>query len=103
MTEDSPPRLRLQLREAALREEQRGALARGLLSVRPRPAMALGAVAAAVAAAVVVATALFVRARREEPAAPPGPRIVADLPPADALGGLPARGFGSVWLSESQS
>jgi PQQ-like domain len=103
MTEDFTTRLRLQLREAALREEQRGTLARGLLAARPRPAMALGAVAAVLAAAVVVAAALLVGARREEPAAPPGPRVVADVQLADALGGLPAIGFRSVWLSESQS
>jgi outer membrane protein assembly factor BamB len=103
MTEDFTTRLQLQLREAALREEQRGALARGLLTARPRPAMALGAVAAVIAASVVVAAALLVGARREEPAAPPGPRVVADVALADALGGLPVNGFGSVWVSESQN
>jgi hypothetical protein len=102
MTEDFTTRLRLQLREAALREEQRGAFARGLLSVRPRPAMALGAVAAAVALALVAVTTLLVGSRREEPAAPAGPRVVADVPLADALGGGAATGFGSVWVSESQ-
>jgi hypothetical protein len=103
MTEDFTARLRLQLREAALREEQRGTLARGLLSVRPRPAMALAAVAAAVALALVVATTLLIGSRREEPAAPPGPRIVADAPIADALGGTGATGFGSVWVSDSDN
>jgi DNA-binding beta-propeller fold protein YncE len=102
MTEDFTTRLRLQLRDAALREEQRGALARGLLSARPRPAMALGAVAAALALALVAVTTLLVGSRREEPAAPPGPRVVADVPIADALGGSAATGFGSVWMSESQ-
>jgi streptogramin lyase len=103
MTEDFTTRLRLQLREAALREERRGALARGLVIARPRPAMVLGAAAAAVALVVVAAAALLVGSRREEPAAPPGPRVVADVPIADALGGLGATGFGSVWLSDSQN
>jgi hypothetical protein len=102
MTEDFTTRLRTQLREAALREEQRGALARGLLTARPRPAMALGAVAAAVAAAVLVVTVIVVGSRREQPAAAPGPRVVADVQLADALGGSGATGFGSVWVSESQ-
>jgi DNA-binding beta-propeller fold protein YncE len=102
MTEDFTTRLRLQLRDAALREEQRGALVRGLRSARPRPAMALGAVAAAVALALIAVTTLLVGSRREEPAAPPGPRVTADVPLADALGGGGATGFGSVWVSESQ-
>lgn len=102
MTEDFTTRLRLQLREAALREEPRGVIARGLRSARPRPAMALGAVAAVLAAAAIVATAVLVGSRREQPAAPPGPRVVADLQIADALGGAAATGFGSVWVSESQ-
>jgi hypothetical protein len=103
MTEDFTTRLRLQLREAALREEQRGTLARGLPTARPRPAMALAAVAAAVALALAVATTLLIGSRREEPAAPAGPRVVADVPIADALGGGGATGFGSVWLSDSDS
>lgn len=102
MTEDFTTRLRLQLRDAALREEQRGAFARGLLSVRPRPGMAIAAVAAAVALALIAVTTLLVGSRREEPAAPPGPRVVADVALADALGGSAATGFGSIWLSESQ-
>jgi outer membrane protein assembly factor BamB len=102
MTEEFTTRLRTQLREAALREERRGTLARGVLTARPRPAMALGAVAAAVAAAVLVVTVIVVGSRREQPAGAPGPRVVADVQLADALGGSAATGFGSIWLSESQ-
>src|SRR4051812_50171499 len=97
MTEDFTTRLRTQLREAALREERRGTLARGLRSVRPRPAMALGAVAAAVAAAGLVVTVIVVGSRREQPAGGPGPRVVPRGPPADAPGGRGAGRLRPLW------
>jgi hypothetical protein len=101
MTDDFTTRLRLQLREAALREERRGALSRTLIAARPRPAVALGAVAAAVAAALVVLATVLLGAREPEPATPPGPHVVANVARGDALGPRARPGFGALWLSDS--
>jgi outer membrane protein assembly factor BamB len=99
MTEEFTYRLRMQVREAALREERRGALSRALLSARPRPAVALGAFAAAVAAGVAILFSLFLGAGEPESAAP---RVVANVAVADQLAPGPGRtAFGSVWLSDA--
>jgi hypothetical protein len=104
MSDDFTTRLRLQLREAALREERRGRLGRRLAAVRPRLwPLSLGPVAAtaAVLLVLVVAVGLVTTLRPETAAPPPGPRIVADVAVAEALGGSAQAGFGSVWLSAS--
>jgi PQQ-like domain len=103
MTEDFTTRLRLQLREAALREERRGALGRRVASVRALPpATAAGAFAASVAVGLVlVFGAWLVGSLRTEPAAPPGPRVVADVAVGESLAPSARAGFGSVWLSDT--
>jgi hypothetical protein len=102
MSDDFTARLGVQLREAALREERRGALSRALLAARPRPAVALGAFAAALAAGMVLVGAMFLGAPPPQPATPPAPRVVANVAVADQLAVAPARAaFGSVWLSDA--
>jgi PQQ-like domain len=102
MSDDFTARLHVQLRDAALREERRGALSRALLAARPRPAVVLGAVAAAVAVALAVVFSLSLGAREPEPATPPGPRVVAQVAVAEQVTpGVAAAAFGSVWLSDS--
>lgn len=104
MSDDFTARLHVQLRDAALREERRGALSRTLLAVRPRPAVALGALAAAVAVALLVLFSIGLGAREPEPATPPGPRVVANVAVAEQLTtGVSAAAFGSVWLSDPNS
>jgi hypothetical protein len=102
MTEDFTTRLRVQLHEAALREERRGALGRRLASVRALPpATAAGAFAASVAAGLVLVFGVWLAgALRTEPAAPPGPRVVANVAIGDALGRGATAGFGALWLSD---
>jgi hypothetical protein len=101
MNDDFTARLHTQLRDAALREERRGALSRTLLAARPRPAVALGALAAAVAAALVVLFAVGLGSPAPEPATPTGPRVVANVTVGDALGQGARAGFGAVWLTDS--
>ena len=105
MTDDFTTRLRLQLREAALREEQRGGLARAATAVRTRPSLAFGSVATALAVGIVLVLGLWmVSATDTETTAPDaGPRVVANVPIADALGRSTAVAFGSVWLSETNA
>jgi hypothetical protein len=99
--QDFTTRLRVQLREAAEREERRGALARALAAARPRSSMTLGAVGAAVAAALLIVAIGLVGSRAPEPATPPGPRVAADVAVGDALGSSGRPGFGALWLSDS--
>jgi hypothetical protein len=101
MSDEFTARLRVQLREAAVREERRGALSRTLLAARPRPAVALAAFATAVAAGVLLLATVFLGAPRPEPATPPGPRVVADLRLGDAFGATARPAFGAMWLSDS--
>jgi outer membrane protein assembly factor BamB len=104
VSEDFTTRLRLQLREAALREERRGTLRRAVAVGRPtRPAAAASSAwAAAAAACLVIAVGLWmVGSLRREPAAPSRPRIVADVQLANALGSSGAAAFGAVWLSDT--
>jgi hypothetical protein len=101
MTEDFTARLQVQLREAALREERRGALSRTLLAARPRPALALGAFAAAVAAGVLILFTLVLGSPAPEPARPPGPHVVANVALGDGFGALARPAFGAMWLSDS--
>src|SRR4051794_17310781 len=102
MSADFTARLQMQLHDAALREERRGALSRTLVAARPRPAVVLGAVAAAVVAALVVVFATGLGAPEPEPATPPAPRVIANVAVAGQITpGAPAAAFGSVWLSDA--
>ena len=88
MTDDFTARLRLQLREAALREEDRGGLARAATAVRTRPSLAVGSFAAALAVGLVLVLGLWMVASTDTETAAPdaGPRVVANVAVADALG-----------------
>jgi len=105
MTDDFTARLRLQLREAALREEDRGGLARAATAVRTRPSLAVGSFAAALAVGLVLVLGMWmVASTNTETTAPDaGPRVVANVPIADALGRGTTVAFGSVWLSETNN
>ena len=105
MTDDFTARLRLQLREAALREEDRGGLARAGAAVRTRPSLAVGSFVAALAVGLVLVLGLWmVSSTDTETVAPDGgPRVVANVPVADALGSGTAVAFGSVWLTETNN
>jgi outer membrane protein assembly factor BamB len=104
MSEEFTERLRLQLREAALREERRGGFARAATAAWTRPSLAVGSLAAAVAVILVVVLGVWmVSSIGTETAKPPatGPRVVADVQVAGALGGSARFAYGSVWLTES--
>jgi len=99
MTEDFTTRLRLQLREAAEREERRGALHRAALATRasatvPRVATVVGAVIAAIVVGFAASAVITVR---PEPATNPPARVAARFSPAPALG-LIAGGEEGVWV-----
>ena len=102
MSQDFTTRLQLQLREVALRDERRGPLGRRLAGLRlglPGPAM-VTATALAALAIVAVVIAGGIRWGGEHPVA--HPKVVANFPLADNLGGLSA-GFGSVWAADSKN
>lgn len=103
MTEDFTTRLRVQLREAAVREERRGTLGRRVAFARGLPVRtAAGAFAATAAAGLVLVFAAFmVGSLRTRPAAPAGPRVIANVAVAEQIGGNAAAAFGSVWLSDT--
>jgi hypothetical protein len=106
MSEEFTERLRMQLREAALREERRGGFARAVTTVWTRPSLAVGSLAAAVAAVLVLVLGAWVLlSTRPETAKPPvtGPRVVANVQIADALGLSGGSAYGSVWLTDSGS
>jgi len=100
MSQDFTTRLQLQLREAALREERRGALGRQLAGLRlaaPGPAATAGFALAAVLVAVVVALG-GIRWGGEETVS--NPKVIGDVPLAENLGTIGA-GFGSVWVADT--
>jgi outer membrane protein assembly factor BamB len=103
MSDDFTARLRLQLRDAALREEERGGLARAAIAVRTRPSLAVGSFAATLAAGVAVVLGLWIISARPTETTTPaaGPRVVANVALADGLGASTEVAFGSVWLSET--
>jgi hypothetical protein len=104
MSEEFTERLRLQLREAALREERRGGFARAATAAWTRPSLAAGSLAAAVAIAAVVVLGLWmVSSTNTETAKPPaaGPRVAANVQVAGGLGASARASYGSVWLTES--
>jgi outer membrane protein assembly factor BamB len=105
MTDDFTARLRLQLREAALREEDRGGLARAATAVRTRPSLAAGSLAAALAVGLVLVLGLWMVASTDTETTAPdaGPRIAHNVALADGLGRSTRVAFGSVWVSETNA
>jgi hypothetical protein len=105
--QDFTTRLQLQLREAAEREERRGAAGRRIAAARGAfPRLTLGPALAAAAAGVVLLVALWALTaggpdRVTEPATPPGPRVVGTVAIGDALNGGSVAAFGALWVSDS--
>jgi hypothetical protein len=101
MSQDFVTELRLQLREAARREEQREPAARRLMRVRRR-VPGPGPLAAALAVALLaLAVAVGVLALRGEPE-PTTPKVVRSFRVAEGLTSM-AQGFGAVWATDLSS
>jgi hypothetical protein len=98
MNQDFVTELRLQLREAALREEQRTPVAQRLVRTRrgvPGPGPLAAALAATLLALAVAAGALSLRGAPE----PTQPKLVVTFQAADGLTSI-TQGFGAVWATE---
>lgn len=98
MSEDFVTQLRLQLREAALREEHRGTVGLGLVRARralPGPAPVAAALAVALLALAVALGALALRGDPE----PAVPKVIGTYRVAAGLSPL-APGFGAVWTAD---
>jgi hypothetical protein len=98
MNEDFVTQLRLQLREAALREERRTPVAQRFVRARrglPGPRPVAATLATVLLALAVAAGALALRGQPE----PAEPKVIATLRVADGLSSL-APGFGSVWAAD---
>ena len=98
MTEDFVTQLRLQLREAALREERRGPVARRTVRARrmlPGPAPVAVALAVALLALAVALGALALRGEPE----PARLKVIGSYRVGAGLSAL-APGFGSVWTAD---
>ena len=98
MNQDYVTQLRLQLREAALREERRVPLARRAVRMRhglPGPAPLAAALAVALFALAVAIG--VVQLRRDS--APVKPKVVHTFTVAGSLGSL-SGGFGAAWASD---
>jgi outer membrane protein assembly factor BamB len=102
VTDDYITRLRVQLRQAAVREERRRGLTGRLQAANPRlPRLTPGQVATALIVAVIFAIAAYSLATlRPEPAAPPEWKVIARLTPGGGLGAV-AGGFGSAWVDDT--
>jgi hypothetical protein len=101
MSQDFTTRLQLQLREAALRQEQRGALGRRLAGLRygmPAPA-ATAAVGLAVLLLAVLIAVGGLRWGHEEDIVS-NPKVIDNVPLAENLGFM-SSGFGSVWVADA--
>jgi putative pyrroloquinoline-quinone binding quinoprotein len=96
--------LRMQLREAAEREQRRGLLARlaaagrVLLPNIGHSVLPAAAVTATIAAAISVAAIFLMSDSEQRPVAPP--EVVAELSVADSLGAT-FGAFGSVWMADT--
>jgi streptogramin lyase len=103
-TFDFEARLRLQLREAAEREQRRGRLARlraagrALLPTVGHSVLPAAAVAAAVAAAIAVAAIVLTSGSERRAVAPP--KVVGQFTVADSLGSTVAA-YGSIWMNDT--
>ena len=98
MNQDYVTQLRLQLREAALREERRAPLARRVVRARrglPGPAPLAAALAAALLAVAVVIGALQLRGEPE----PVKPKVIHTFTVSNGLSSI-ASGFGAVWAAD---
>jgi streptogramin lyase len=95
MNESFQARLQLQLREAAQREERRGALGRMRLALPAWPAVAAVAIAGLLLAAVLVVGGL-----RWGDKPVPALHVVHVVALAGNLGSIDA-GFGAVWLADT--
>ena len=101
MSQDFTTRLQLQLREAALREEQRGALGRRLAGLRygmPAPAATVAVGLAALLVAVLIAVGGLRWGGQEDIVS--NPKVIGNVPLAENLGFI-ASGFGSVWVADA--
>ena len=98
MSEDFVTQLRLQLREAALREERRAPVARSIVRARRRLPGAAPMAAALVLLLLALAVALGAVALRGEPE-PAQPKVVGTFAVAAGLSPL-APGFGAVWTAD---
>jgi PQQ-like domain len=98
MTEDFVTRLRLELREAALREERRPAGMRGALRRPPRRPTLRPMAAALAAILLALAVALGAVALRGEPE-PAALRVIGTYRVGAGLDSL-AAGFGDVWTAD---
>lgn len=96
--------LRMQLREAAEREQRRGLLARlaaagrAMLPGIGHSLVPAAAVAATIAAAISVAAIFLMSDSEQRPVAPP--EVVAELSLADSVGAT-FGAFGSVWMADT--
>jgi hypothetical protein len=102
--QDFTTRLRLQLREAAEREERRSAV--GRRAAGAGAVLAPGPVLAAAAVVLVLLVGLWALTARgpepaPEPATPPGPRVVASVPIGEQLNGGSVAAFGALWVSDA--
>ena len=95
MSDDFVTRLQLQLREAALRQERRGPVARAARWSLPGAAPATAALAVALLALAAMLGALVLRGEPE----PARPEVIATYKVAAGLSPL-APGFGSVWTTD---
>lgn len=96
--------LRMQLREAAEREQRRGLMARLAAAGRAvlpgvgHSLLPAAAVTATIAAAISVAAIFLMSDSGQRPVAPP--EVVAELSVADSIGGT-FGAFGSVWIADT--
>jgi putative pyrroloquinoline-quinone binding quinoprotein len=102
VTEDFVSRLRLQIREAAEREERCQGLTGRIAAARPLPPrIALDRVVSALIVVLIIAAAVYALATlRPEPAAPPPWKVITRLAPGGSLGAI-AGGFGSAWVDDT--
>jgi hypothetical protein len=97
-------RLRMELREAAEREQRRGLLgrfvaaSRSLLPAIGHSALPAAAVTATIAAAIAVAAIFMLSGTEKRSVAPP--KVVAEFSVADSLGETVAA-YGSVWMNDT--
>ena len=98
MTDDFVTELKLQLRDVALQDEQRGRVGLGLVRARRRLPGPEPVAAIALGVLLALAVALGALQLRGEPA-PEAPKVIGTYQVADGLSSL-APGFGSVWSAD---